>query len=165
MSPQQEQEFEAFYRREERRVLRLAYGVLHDPGLAQDAAQDAWIRYLRYADGPRAQFSVPLLVTVALNVARDAQRRQRRHPEDLQADVGATSADGAPADRDLVDAIGKLPQPEREAVLLHYALDLPLAEVATVLQRRTGAVKSILHRARGHLRALLTLEEGISHGR
>ena len=165
MNPQGEKDFEAFYRREERRVLRLAYGVLGDPGLAQDAAQEAWMRYLRYADGPHPQFSVPLLVTVALNAARDAERRRRRRPEELQGDVAAQgAADGAP-DRDLLDAIAKLPASEREAVVLHYALDLPIVQVAEVLQKRSGAVKSVLHRARGHLRALLTPEEEISHGR
>ncbi|MDA8345668.1 MAG: RNA polymerase sigma factor [Thermaerobacter sp.] len=165
MNSQRERDFEAFYRREERRVLRLCYGVLGDPGLAQDAAQEAWIRYLRYADGPRPQFSVPLLVTVALNAARDWERRRRRRPEDLHADMIAFSTAIEPDDRDLLDAVSKLPVQERGAVLMHYALDMPIGEVAAVLQKRSGAVKSMLHRARGHLRSLLTPEEEISHGR
>ncbi len=165
MNLEREKEFEAFYRSEERRVLRLTYGLLRDSGLAQDAAQEAWMRYLRYAGGPRAQFSVPLLLTIARNAARDADRRRRRHPEELKDEIIAPAQSGEPVERDLMEAIWKLPEAEREAVLMHYALDLPLAEIADVLEKRTGAVKSLLHRARGHLRALLTPEEEISHGR
>jgi RNA polymerase sigma-70 factor (ECF subfamily) len=164
MDAQREQEFEALYRREHSRLVHLAYGMLGDRGLAQDAAQEAWIRYLRYLDGERPQFSIPLLITVALNVARDWARRRSRHLEDLRPDVTA-EAPPYPAHRDLLDAVRRLPSPEREAVVMHYALDMPVAEVAAVLGKRAGTVKSLLRRARGHLRALLTPEEGIADGR
>lgn len=166
MHENREEEFERFYRSEERRVLRLCYGVLGDSELARDAAQEAWLRYLRYIEGERPEYSVPLLVTIALNAARDWQRRRRRRPEDLQSDLpGQAAAPAAERDPDLLDAVRSLPDPEREAILLHYGLDLPLVDIARVLQKRTGAVKSILHRGRARLRSLLEAEEGISHGR
>ena len=161
-----EADFERFYRAEERRVLRLCCGVLGDGEMARDAAQEAWLRYLRYIEGDRPEYSVSLLVTIALNAARDWQRRRRRRPEDLPGDLPERAASPGPEqDPDLLDAVQRLPQPEREAILLHYALDLPLIDVARVLQKRTGAVKSILHRGRAHLRSLLGAEEGISNGR
>ncbi len=166
MYENREEEFERFYRSEERRVLRLCYGVLGDSELARDAAQEAWLRYLRYIEGERPEYSVPLLVTIALNAARDWQRRRRRRPEDLQSDVpGQAAAPAAARDPDLLAAVRSLPDPEREAILLHYGLDLPLVDIARALQKRTGAVKSILHRGRARLRSLLEAEEGISHGR
>ncbi len=165
MNAEGEREFEAFYRQEQRRVLRLCYGVLGDIGLAQDAAQEAWVRYLRYARGEPPQLSRPLLVTVALNAARDLERRRRRRREELHSDMIAYSAAQDAQDQDLIDAVQRLPAPEREAVIMHYALDMPVAEVAAVLQKRSGAVKSLLHRARAHLRSMLIPEEEISHGR
>jgi RNA polymerase sigma-70 factor (ECF subfamily) len=160
-----EAEFERFYRSEERRVLRLCYGVLGDSELARDAAQEAWLRYLRYIQGERPEYSVPLLVTVALNAARDWQRRRRRRLEELRPDTPEHAAPStAGGDPDLMDAMRRLPDQEREAILLHYGLDLPLADIARVLEKRTGAVKSILHRGRAHLRSLLAAEEGISSG-
>ena len=75
-----EADFELFYRAEERRVLRLCCGVLGDGEMARDAAQEAWLRYLRYIEGDRPEYSVSLLVTIALNAARDWQRRRRRRP-------------------------------------------------------------------------------------
>lgn len=164
MESQNGRRFEDFYLREERRVLRLCFGVLGDRELARDCAQEAWIRYLRYAEGERPQFSVPLLVTIALNASRDGARQQSRRPEELRADV--PEPPGAPHhddDDDLLKAISRLPQAEREAVVMRYALDLPITDIAAALHRRTGAVKSLLHRARGRLRAMLT-EEEISHG-
>ena len=166
MHESREPEFERFYRSEERRVLRLCYGILGDSELARDAAQEAWLRYLRYIEGDRPEYSVPLLVTIALNAARDWQRRRRRRLEDLQADVPERAAPARPErDQDLVAAVRGLPEPEREAILLHYGLDLPIVDIARVLQKRTGAVKSILHRGRARLRTALGTEEGISHGR
>ena len=166
MHENRDEEFERFYRSEERRVLRLCYGVLGDSELARDAAQEAWLRYLRYIDGERPEYSVPLLVTIALNAARDWQRRRSRRLEDLRDDVPDRPAPPAAAgDPDLMDALRRLPDPEREAILLHYGLDLPLIDIARALQKRTGAVKSILHRGRAHLRSLLQTEEGISNGR
>ncbi len=166
MHERREEEFERFYQSEERRVLRLCYGVLGDGELARDAAQEAWLRYLRYIEGDLPEYSVPLLVTIALNAARDWQRRRRRRPEDLRRDLPERAApSGAERDPDLLDALGRLPEPEREVILLHYGLDLPLADIAQVLQKRTGAVKSILHRGRARLRSLLEAGEEISHGR
>jgi len=166
METERVHEFEQFFAREERRVLRLCYGVLGDRELAQDAAQEAWLRYLRYIEGESPEYSTPLLVTIALNAARDWQRRRRRRLEELHPDVPDAPAPPAPErDHDLVAAVRSLPEPEREAIFLHYALDLPLVDVARVLQKRTGAVKSILHRGRAHLRSLLDAEEGISNGR
>lgn len=161
-----EQEFERFYRSEERRVLSLCYGILGDRELARDAAQEAWLRYLRYIEGEAPEYSVPLLVTIALNAARDWQRRRRRGLEDLHADVPERAAPSRPErDQDLLEAVRLLPEPEREAILLHYGLDLPLGDIARIVQKRTGAVKSILHRGRAHLRTALGAEEGFSHGR
>jgi len=165
VSKASDEQFEQFFRSEERRVLRLCYGVLGDPELARDAAQEAWLRYLRYIEGDRPEYSVPLLVTIALNAARDWQRRRRRRLEDLRDDVPERAAPGTERDPDLLAAIQGLPDPEREAILLHYGLDLPLVDIARALQKRTGAVKSILHRGRARLRAQLEAEEGISNGR
>jgi len=108
---------------------------------------------------------VPLLVTIALNAARDGQRKRQRRPEELRADIEAAAGSGTPKDDTLLQAVQLLPAPEREAILLHYVLDLALTDVARILQKRTGAVKSILHRGRAHLRAMLEAEEGMADGR
>ncbi len=165
MDFQREQEFEALYRHQHPRLVHLAYGILGDRGLAQDAAQEAWVRYLRYLEGERPQLSGQLLITIALNVARDWARRRSRSLEDLRSDVASAEDTLTPAYRDLFDAVRRLGSPEREVVVMHYALDMPISDMAVALGKRPGTIKSILRRARGHLRAQITPKEGIADGR
>jgi|JI10StandDraft_1071094.scaffolds.fasta_scaffold196130_3 RNA polymerase sigma-70 factor (ECF subfamily) len=55
-------------------------------------------------------------------------------------------------------AIATLPEPQKTAILLHYFLDLPLVELAEVMQSPVGTVKSRLHFARLALRRALSEE-------
>jgi len=48
----------------------------------------------------------------------------------------------------LVAALARLPERQRQAVVLHYLADLPLAAIALELGVAEGTVKSWLHRAR-----------------
>ena len=60
---------------------------------------------------------------------------------------------------ELIDrAIATLPEPQRAAILLHYFLELPLVEMAEVMQSPVGTVKSRLHFARLALRRALSEE-------
>jgi RNA polymerase sigma-70 factor (ECF subfamily) len=66
--------------------------------------------------------------------------------------LGITSLHGRPApDTSLRDLVERLPGHLREAVLLHYYADLPVAEVAAALRRPVGTVKRRLHEARALL--------------
>ena len=52
-----------------------------------------------------------------------------------------------PEDRTAVmAALGRLPQRKREALVLRYWLDLPLAEIAATMGVRTGTVKALISR-------------------
>jgi RNA polymerase sigma-70 factor (ECF subfamily) len=52
---------------------------------------------------------------------------------------------------DLRDAVRALPRRQREAVLLHYYVGLPIAEVAALMRCAEGTVKSTLSDARANL--------------
>jgi RNA polymerase sigma-70 factor, ECF subfamily len=53
-------------------------------------------------------------------------------------------------------AISTLPLPQREALILFHYEELPLEEIAAILNIEVGAVKSRLHRARARLKRILT---------
>lgn len=55
----------------------------------------------------------------------------------------------------LADAIGRLPESQREAIRLHYLEGLKLSEVSRQLDKSTGAVAGLLHRGMKSLRAEL----------
>ena len=59
--------------------------------------------------------------------------------------------------RALIDKeIAMLPEPQKTVILLHYFLELPLIEIAEIMQSPTGTVKSRLHFAREALREALS---------
>ena len=81
-------------------------------------------------------------MTTALNVAR---RNLRRRPV-----PHSTPSDGTPVEEalDLWAGVRALPRRQQEAVVLHYRMDLPTAEVARAMGCREGTVRAHLARAR-----------------
>jgi RNA polymerase sigma-70 factor (ECF subfamily) len=56
---------------------------------------------------------------------------------------------------DVLTALRSLPERQRQAVVLHYLLDCPVATVADLMSVSEGAVKAHLFKARATLRTLL----------
>ena len=81
-----------------------------------------------------------------------AERKARRRMTPV-AEIGEATG---PDDLALREQVSKLPRLLREALILHYYLDLELVEVADRMETTVPAVKSLLHRAVGRLRATYT---------
>jgi RNA polymerase sigma-70 factor (ECF subfamily) len=136
---------------------------LADSGAAADVAQDAFVRAYFTLDrfDDRRPFS-RWLFTIAANLARDYLRKANRMQQRLQVAVhegrlAEPSTDSGQEEEmaALEREITTLPEGMREAVVLHYQMDWPLAEVARHLDTTEGAVKTRLHRAREILREKL----------
>lgn len=110
---------------------------------------------------------VTWLIAIARRKLLDARRRQRRHPELLQSDLGGSSpswaalegiaeASGSPESlllrqEDLIAIrrlVLQLPELQREALWLRCVDQLSLGEIARVLHRSENAVKGLLRRAK-----------------
>jgi RNA polymerase sigma-70 factor (ECF subfamily) len=87
--------------------------------------------------------------SIAHNRLLDARRRQSRRPQlvDRALPEVPMPAPADPVDPDLVAALAELTPDQREVVVLRFVADLPLADVARITSRRTGAVKALQHRA------------------
>jgi RNA polymerase sigma-70 factor, ECF subfamily len=148
-------EFEALFR-EEYPVLVGALSVALGPEQAADVVQEAFVRAnarwerVRTMDRPGAWVR-----RVALNMSIDHHRKVRRHRRINPLMVTESRVELAPLDRDLAVALATLPTSQRLAVVLHYLLDMPVAEVACELGIAEGTVKANLHRARSSLRKRL----------
>jgi len=131
---------------------------------ALDLAQETFVRVYQHRARYRAgaRFST-WMFQIALNLARDHARRQRRRPTDSLEEApeqfthhtprgDATSAESAAAVR---AAVGELPEDLREAVLLSEFQDLSHAEIAEIVGATPKAVETRLYRAREKLRTLL----------
>jgi RNA polymerase sigma-70 factor (ECF subfamily) len=142
------------------RLYGVATLILRDPDRAQDAVQDAlisaWkdVSALRNPDAWDA-WTYRLTVWSCYRAARKDRRRNRVElrvvpdPEPSWPFDAATDV----AQRDLVEReLNDLPLDHRAVIVLRYYLDLPLDEVADILDIPVGTVKSRLHRAIAALR-------------
>jgi RNA polymerase sigma-70 factor (sigma-E family) len=155
----------ALYRAQAVGLIRLAYLMLGDRAAAEDVVQDAFCglyrRWDRLADPGGALAYVRSSV---LNGCRTALRRRALgHRVTAAYQPPAGSAEAAVLSREerqeVMRAIRRLPDRQREALVLRFYLDLPDLEIARVMGIRPGTVRSATHRA---LKALGHLLEGTS---
>jgi RNA polymerase sigma-70 factor, ECF subfamily len=151
-------------------VRRVARAVLNDADDADDAAQDAFLAAmvkLKQCD-PRRPFG-PWLTRIAVNAATDRRRRRAvRRAEPLEGHLQARGAlPDADADRRALNqrlrqALAKLPERRRMAVVLFDVEGYTHAEIGEILGIPEGTVRSEVFHARRALRVLLAdwKEEG-----
>ena len=150
-------DFDRFYASHFDEVARALVLAGADREQARDATQEAFARALRRwrrvaaMDRPDGWVYV-----VAMNQLRDHWRRLQRRAS--AAPDTAPDEGGVLATRISVrDAIATLPPRQRQAVILRYLADLPIASVADAMGCAPGTAKATLHQA---LRALrIELEE------
>ena len=111
---------------------------------AEDAVQEALARAWERTERGEDIDSLPAWVTrTAMNLSRSAFRRLRaelRARERLAASAPAAETAGADVRMDLARALAALPRRQREVVVLHYHLGLPVGEVAGTLGVSEGTV-------------------------
>jgi RNA polymerase sigma-70 factor (ECF subfamily) len=140
-------------------LARLCFVICGDAELARDAAQAAWQR-LWHAP-PRLRDETRLrswLLSVAANEARQAIRRGRRGAV-LESASEPPRPEPSPDQRierlDLVRVLDGLSAGERQLLGLRYLLEMPSAEIATLLGITPEGVRSRLHRLLARLRTEL----------
>jgi RNA polymerase sigma-70 factor, ECF subfamily len=149
--------FEEFYSGTVGRLVGQLFPVTGDLHEAEEVVQEAFTRAaarwsrLRDYDVPEAWVR-----RVAMNLAADRARGLRRQaramlnlspaPEVLGASVEALA---------LAEALRGLPIRQRQVLVLHYLVDLPVDQVAHTLRMPEGTVKSLLSRGRQMLASKL----------
>ena len=134
----------------ETRLYRAALAILGDPHEAEDAVQDAFLRYLEKApadlETPSA-WLMRVLVNGCKSRLRLAWRRVGPLPDTLPAP--------GPEERQELEELFSLPPEDRAVIHLHYYEGYSTNEIAQLLGCRPGTVRSRLSRARERLRKLL----------
>jgi RNA polymerase sigma-70 factor, ECF subfamily len=145
------------------RLVRVLTLVAGDRAEAEDVVQEAFVRLVpRWSkistyDDPEAWVrSVAFrILSNRFRRARNAVVAARRSDELRRArdtdQVAEMSSDGV----DIARALALLPVGQRQVVVLHHLLDLPVDEIAHALGVPVGTVKSRLSRARSALAPLL----------
>ena len=151
-------QLEALYRAHASGAVRLAYLLTGDAALAQDLAQEAFVRVgskllgLRSPEQARAYlFKTTLNLCRArgrrLKVERAAAARLHRPETELPPDVAARDA--------LWQALLVLPLRQRSALFLRYYEDLSESQAADAFGCSIGAMKSLVNRGLKELRLQL----------
>jgi RNA polymerase sigma-70 factor, ECF subfamily len=143
-------------------VRALAYGLLGDRGLAEDVAQEAFLKAWRGLARFRGDASFSTwLYTIARRAALDEVRRPavRTVPVDEVAGLADQRAGDPELRGDLERALQALDRAHREAFLLVAVLGLSYKEVAEMAGCPAGTVASRVFRARGKLAAELRVRE------
>jgi RNA polymerase sigma-70 factor, ECF subfamily len=141
---------------------RVAFGILHDRGLAEDAAQDACALISRKLPTLKsaAVFRTWMYKIVANRAISIGRARKATHNLDA-ASERAVNAD--PTERlDLYRALAALPLRQRGAVLLHYYAGLSSGEIAEACGFPPGSVRFYLMQARRALRRALATDGEIA---
>jgi RNA polymerase sigma-70 factor (ECF subfamily) len=142
----------------------LAYRILRDEALAEDAVQEAFLGLWRSAGSfvpERAKASTWVLTLVHRRAVDLVRREQRRRAESLdeaaEPEAGSAEDDAwLRLERERVQAaLAQLPDPQREAIELAYYGGYTQSEVAERLGQPIGTIKSRMFSGLARLRELL----------
>ena len=173
-----ERAFETLVRRHQTSVLNLIYRFVGDRTKAKDLAQEAFFRVWQAAKGyePKAKFTTwiyRITVNLCLNELKSARRRKwfpfYRSDEESENTLEETLADSLPSAEDLLlakersrqisDALQRLPDNQRMALVLKRYDDLSYQEIAKMLNCSVSAVESLLVRAKRTLQEKMKILE------
>jgi RNA polymerase sigma-70 factor (ECF subfamily) len=169
-----ESAFETLVDRHRERVFRLACRYLRDENAADDLAQETFLRVYRskHTWRPEAKFSTWLYRVTANACLNELRARRARRgveatapggaggdalpegPDPKAVDPGASALKGELA-MVVREAVDRLPEDQRTAVLLSKYEGLSYRDLAEAMDRSVPAVKSLLVRARENLRGTL----------
>jgi RNA polymerase sigma-70 factor (sigma-E family) len=142
------------------RLVRTAYAVSGDLGVAEDAVQTAFAKaYRSWRRISRLEAPVAYLRRMAINEVLNDRRLARRRHELTSAEPPERPAVGSPDDGlahdEMWRAISSLPPRQRAVLVLRYYEDLSEQQIADVLGCRPGTVKSQASAALATLRTRL----------
>jgi RNA polymerase sigma-70 factor (ECF subfamily) len=155
--------FEELYRDNLRRVFALCLRLCGDPSLAEEIAQDVFVRAWQKLDQFRGESAFSSwLHTLTVNVALTERRSRRRRTSRVVAAEDPTvfeqprETQRPEAGMDLERAMDVLPPGARAVFVLHDVEGYRHHEIAELTGVATGTSKAQLHRARRLLREVLS---------
>jgi RNA polymerase sigma-70 factor, ECF subfamily len=149
-------DLEAWIKQNYLRSYRTACLIMGNPADAEEAVQEAFLRAWRFRASIAGSGDVrPWLYRVVVNTCNSKLRQEIPHRDRRTTDDGLVDVsfiDDVPAQvalgQDVQRALQDLPVGLRIVVVLRYYAELSEREIAKVIGRRPGTVKSRLHEAR-----------------
>jgi RNA polymerase sigma factor (sigma-70 family) len=151
---------DALYRKYGPMVLRRCRRLLIDEELAMDAAQETFVKLLRYQHRLTDTAPSSMLYTIATNVCLNQIRTSHRRPQSagdemLERVASAEDVEGRAVDRHLLDGIFSRERPStRTMAVMHYVDGMTLEEVAGHVGLSVSGVRKRLRLLKERSRAL-----------
>jgi RNA polymerase sigma-70 factor, ECF subfamily len=155
-----EPDFSAFYERHARDVYRFSLYLSGDFALAEDLTAETFARAWVARERIRVGSVKAYLLMIARNLYRDVTRRraESRLPESFDVADSRPGPEAAALARDdlqqMLRALGRIPEHEREVLLMATVEGLSHQAIAVALDLSVEAVKVRVHRARVRLNAV-----------
>jgi RNA polymerase sigma-70 factor (ECF subfamily) len=160
-----EEAFRLIFDRYSRPVLSFIYDMVGDRSLAEDLAQETFVRAYRGLDSLREESKLSTwLFAIAKNCAREQLRTRRRDESNVEIDAEpafelhdhARTPSGALLDKELsgviTAALQKLDEDKRTVFTLKVLQQRSYEEIAEITGFSVGKLKTDLHRARAEMR-------------
>ena len=173
----QEAAYRELVRRYERPVFSLVYRMVRDRELAEDLAQETFVKALNAIESYRPEFKFSSWIfKIANNAAIDQLRRREldtlsldgsphaETPEAIEAtalqigdrqETALEEVEARELGGEIETAIARLRPEYRSCILLRHVEGRPYEEIAEILGLPLGTVKTYIHRARNELRLTL----------
>jgi RNA polymerase sigma-70 factor, ECF subfamily len=159
-------DFSEIYQQYARDVHRFSLYLSGNYALAEDPTAETFVHAMCGPTDLRVDSVKAYLFAIARNLFRDVVERQRRLVADSEAPEGADPAPSparAAEDRQtlavVLKAIQRLPEQQREALVLSVDADLRYDQIGAILGCSVAAVKVRIHRARLQLKSELEGQE------
>lgn len=163
-----EDAFHVIFRRYGRPVLSFLHNLVQDRTLAEELAQETFVRAYRNLDYLKDETRLSTwLFGIARNVAREATRQTIKNernvgldePESLKLTAAGATPDGAMLDRELnqtiKEALADLDEDKRLVFSLKIFHEKSYEEISAITGHSIGKLKTDLHRARAEMRKRL----------
>jgi RNA polymerase sigma factor (sigma-70 family) len=152
--------FERLYQRHVGDVYRYALAVMRNEPDAEDVTQTTFLNaYRAFKRGERPEKPQNWLIAIAHNVCRQRFRQSARRPAEVSFDNDVADQlvrdEDAPTGEDIRRSLGHLAFNQRAALVMRELEGRSYAEIAEILELSTGAVETLIFRARRALREQL----------
>lgn len=156
--------FSELVRRHEQNVYNLACRFMREPSLAEDMAQEAFLKAFRLLKGFRGDcsFSTWMYRVTCSVCLTELTRRKRRGEVELLPKHGGETMPASVETADLPElmrsCVDRLPEHYANIVTLYYFKETPYETIAHLLDIPMGTLKTWMHRARLQLRKIVEKE-------
>jgi RNA polymerase sigma-70 factor, ECF subfamily len=140
------------------RLVRVAYSYVHDWSAAEDRVQDAFIKvYEKIGQFKESSEPFPWLAKIVINECKMTYRKWWREvvsallPEHSDESIEEIYLKQE-TNQTVYELVLKLPEPYRTPIVLFYFEELSIDEIADILGKSKGTIKSRLSRGRERLR-------------